>query len=353
MNHEYWENLLVDYEDGVLDPQTAALVENHLKDCEECQSLLPFSVERDALQRWFESAPSFSVEEALAARIARQRERSLPRSIRQLLSRTRPIPRVVRKPIAIVPIAVSVAVAILLLVVFWDTGGLSPNVAVVQAYENLLSLKTLRYTTVEEQLECIIGGDQLLQSTTIEDQCFTTGFEAGGEIVFPNSWHETHVPGSGVPRGPFYSEILVVNGESYVKSDAGWVKWEDPYRQFLLSKLFPVESLDLIVRDDISFEELPEEPIDGSATDHYRAQWQQDGTSFLMEVWVGKDNHLLRKVYQRAEATDEILPQDEPPARDIDGVPVVRMGVRRISQTYVFSDFNALIVLEAPDLGHR
>lgn len=344
MTHDYWEHLLLDYEEGALDPKTRALLEEHIEGCSDCQALLSFSAERAALRLWYEETPTILVDEAVAARIVKHEDRSLPWRVLRSLARRAPIPTSVKRRVA--SVAFAIVVTMLLLFLALILGGATPNEDVLQAYENLQSLTTLRYTMVEERLECVPLPVSGSSEQPLETDCRVIQFYTEGEIVFPDSWRERKREGDENASGAVYREQLVIDGVLYSRIDSQWVKQEGIVLVPPVRRFFPANALDVLRTANVMFEELPEEEIAGVLTKPYRGKWQHDSTTVLMEIWIEKATGIPRKIHHRTEAPIE----EDPQVGTIDGFPIVRLTTRWIAQTYNFFDFNAPITLEKPDL---
>ncbi|MBI4201913.1 MAG: zf-HC2 domain-containing protein [Chloroflexi bacterium] len=347
MKHERWEYLLIDYEDGVLDQETSAQVVQHLQECTHCRELQSFGAERLALQQWYQQVPTAFAGSPVMPYVPAQREGLHQHVKGRLASLTLPLLHKVTRGRTMATAVAGALAAILLIVMLWSgDSNRSPGIAVVNAYDKLQSLESLRYTRTVSRLDCVVSDPSVLPPSY--PLCVESEREAVGEVVFPDWWHEKPIRPTGPGLTGGYSEFIIIEGHTYVNTGSTWAQRDDIDLQFPLSWLFPADILALLQQGSASIEELAEEEIAGSVTKHYRIQRQDIFEALLIDLWVGKEDELPRKIYQRSEPLFDQSPALARFPISTKGFPVVVHANIWRAETYMFYDFNASIALEPP-----
>ncbi len=233
---------------------------------------------------------------------------------------------------------------------------MSADDAVLASYESFQSLQTLRYTRATERVDCFDRPSISGQQGHPTEECIERKEETRGEVVFPNTWHERTVTSTALPSelgGNGQRELLVIDGVPYFKSGSGWLKRVDLHLVYGMSKFFLMDVPSPMDDSRLGFIYVGEEQLDGVVTKHYRSDWESYGFATNLDVWVGKEDSVPRKIYRYTEALADAPPPPEPPTDFIDGIPVVVMANKWKADTFIFYDFNTPITIEQPDVGSR
>ena len=269
------------------------------------------------------------------------------------------------------PIAIGVAIALAWLAIQWDgSREVSANDAVSAAYQGFLSLDTLRYTRSTERYACPHESSANEETGLPLHSCQLTEEHATGEVVLPDSWYErtavSNVPpielGKDGPKETLLpdgtplvvsrsgtKEMIVTDGTPYLKSGANWVKRADLRFRYEFARYFMLDTPSFLDDSRPGFSYEGEARVDGAVTKHYRSYSEGWGYATTLEVWVGVEDGVPRKILRRTEALADAPPQSpEPPIELANGIRVLIMIDKWKSDTIVFYDFNNPISIESP-----
>ena len=252
-------------------------------------------------------------------------------------------------------LAVSVGVAFTLawLALQWNGGReVSADDTVSVAYQNLLAMDTFRYTRSTERYSCPGESSATEEADLPLHPCVLNQEDATGEVVLPDTWYERTTVSNPSPKewgGSEPKEMIVTGGTPYLKSGANWVRRSDLRFRYEFASYFMMDSPGFLDDSRLEFSYVDEARVDGDLTKHYRSSSEGWGYATTLEVWVGAEDGVPRKILRRAVAlADTPLHPSDVPAELPNGIPIVFMIDMWKSDTIVFYDFNSPILIEPP-----
>ena len=333
--------LLSAYANDELSQEQRTIAEQHLAECADCRATLEAYRQIRQKLAVLQAGPRTSdVKEAVMSKV---RASATGRSLSG---------RWLRLGLAGVPLAVA-AIAALFAWQPWNSN--NPQGAVARAQAALENIQSYRFTLFGARTE----GGQTSQSTLLV------------EFAAPDRYH------SKTERPDFALETILIGDEEYfrlpegvLEGDIGRSLWSQPGASFssMISKEYTLDTLGSL--KDVR--QLGQEPVDGVTCLHYNgafdvekylarlaSSWKQGNPelglpprsdkdiqenvdemrsqigSATIELWIGKDDSLLRRMKRDSERTDN------------------SGGVLSSTYDYVFSGFNEITIEPPVDAGGR
>ncbi|MBN1643868.1 MAG: zf-HC2 domain-containing protein [Dehalococcoidales bacterium] len=325
MNCRDFEEMLSAYASGELSPAQREIIERHLTDCADCRTALSdFQKVRQQVSSLKADEPTIDIKDAAMAKI-------------KSIAAVSPAKRRLRRSLAVVP----AAVAVVLLAVLQPWNSFTPENMIAKAQAAIANLQSYRFSAQSVNSNGEYTETQIEFSAPDRYHFIQTGNGGNQEfILIEDKLYYKDVPPFQLVRGAQLSAASLSLSDMLTREATAK----------LLDYLIDVNNLtdDTVDETDclhyrgtfdhekelremwLPMQEMGIHPPSDEAMEEMLAECRSSGRSTTIELWIGKDDHLIRKMI-------------------IDDQTASNNGETQSSiKNFRFYDFNQPVIIEAP-----